>query len=361
MACFCRSRKQRRFQPALALLALGLPLFYENPRTLNAAPAAPFFTSIARLADGSIRLGMTGTTGSVYQLQASSNWAGWTPMATLSNAGGLLQFTDAPAPASPQRFYRLQHAPATNSPYWAKAQQTHSFVVSNLLTSYNSYRNKPGSGTAYEWYTVSQIYADAAMVLAGDPQYVPYMNKAYAWMTNMWDGDNPPGGYFAAANIDGTGKGGGKYVDDHSLTGNIYLDCHTASSGVTKTNYLDSARAIANWLMFSGMWDDTYGGGFWWSDSKTVKPTQSNGLALQLFIRLYGLTGQTYYRDWANSVKNWLESQMFDASDGLYLWQIETNGVKNYLKQSNNTRPHRPSKSGRDRPAIQQTLSGACL
>src|SRR5205814_532808 len=71
---------------------------------------------------------------------------------------------------------------------------------------------------------------------------------------------------------------------------------------------------------------------FWWSDSKTVKPTQSNGLAMQLFLRLFSLTGQTYYRDWAKSVKAWLESQMYDASDGLYLWQIENGGVKNYTK-----------------------------
>ncbi len=170
------------------------------------------------------------------------------------------------------------------------------------------------------------------MVLGGDSRYPPYMNNAYTWMSNMWDFGSSIGGYFAAANIDGTGRGGGKYADDNSLTGDVYLDCFDVTSGSTRTNYLDSARAIANWLMFSGMWDSTYGGGFWWSDSKTVKPTQSNGLAMQLFLRLYQLTGQTYYRDWANSIKNWLESQMYDPSDGLYIWQIETNGVKNYLK-----------------------------
>src|SRR5207244_7741810 len=90
----------------------------------------------------------------------------------------------------------------------------------------------------------------------------------------------------------------------------------TASTGSVKTAYLNSAEAIANWLMFSGLWDTNYGGGFWWSDSKQVKPTQSNGLAMQLLVRLYSITGQTYYRDWANSVKSWLENEMYDASDG---------------------------------------------
>jgi uncharacterized protein YyaL (SSP411 family) len=104
------------------------------------------------------------------------------------------------------------------------------------------------------------------------------------------------------------------------------------STGASRTNYLNSAVAIAHWLISSGQWDSTYGGGFWWSDSKTVKPTQSNGLALQLFVRLFGITGQTTYRDWANSVKSWLEAEMYDPADGLYLWQIETNGFKNKTK-----------------------------
>ncbi|HTL54099.1 MAG TPA: glycoside hydrolase family 76 protein [Candidatus Limnocylindrales bacterium] len=222
-------------------------------------------------------------------------------------------------------------AVATNSVYYRAAQRTHNFVAENLLVS-PAYRINPGSNTVYEWYSVSQIYADAAMVQCGDARYLAFMNDAYAWMTNLWDGTNPLGGYFSAGNIDGTGKGGGKYVDDNALTGNVYLDCYDASSRAARSNYLHSAIAIADWLMSSGQWDNTYGGGFWWSDSKTVKPTQSNGLALQLFLRLYALTGRTAYRDWANSVKRWLETQMYDPSDGLYLWQIETNGFKNPIK-----------------------------
>lgn len=222
-------------------------------------------------------------------------------------------------------------AAPTNSIYWAKAQQTHTFVLDNLSAG-SAYRINPATNTVYEWYAVSQIYADAAMVQAGDARYLAPMNDAFAWMTNLWDETNPIGGYFSAGTIQGTGKGGGKYVDDNALTGNVYLDCYQASTDAKRSNYLNAAVATAQWLIASGQWDKTYGGGFWWSDSKTVKPTQSNGLALQLFLRLYALTGKTAYRDWANSVDGWLETQMYDASDGLYLWQIETNGFKNPLK-----------------------------
>jgi len=215
----------------------------------------------------------------------------------------------------------------TNSAYWAYAQLTHNCVTGNFLTAFRSYRIEPKSTTAYEWYCVSQMYADSAMVLNGDTRYVSYMNNAYGWMSNLWDSGSSAGGYFSAANVSGKGAGAGKYVDDNSLTGNVYLDCYAVSTGTARTNYLNAAMAAANWLMFSGQWDSTFGGGFWWDLTKTNKPTQSNGLAMQLFLRLYQITGQTYYRDWADSVRTWLDAQMYNSADGLYVWQITTNGT----------------------------------
>jgi hypothetical protein len=154
------------------------------------------------------------------------------------------------------------------------------------------------------------------------------MNNTQTFMGNLWDIASPSGGYFAAVNVDGTGANGGQYVDDNSLIGVIYLDAYVVSTGTTQAQYLASAEACANWLINSGQWDDTYGGGFWWNADKQVKPTQSNGLALQLFSRLYKMTGNTLYRTWANKVDTWLNDQMFDASNGLYIWQIEAGGVK---------------------------------
>lgn len=218
-------------------------------------------------------------------------------------------------------------AQVTSSQYWTLAQETHNYVVGNLLTSYNSYENQPGSSTAYAWYNGSQIYADAAMTQEGDTRYAPYMNNTYAWMGNLWS-YTPDGGYYAAANIDGSGAGGDQYVDDNSLIGLAYLDAYQVSSGTQQTDYLNSAEAIANWLMQSGQWDSTYGGGFWWNTQKQVKPTQSNGLAMQFFLRLYQITGQSYYQQWAISIKDWLECQML-GSNGLYIWEIDSSGKQN--------------------------------
>jgi len=225
--------------------------------------------------------------------------------------------------------------PMPNSIYWTRAHETHNFVVGNFLTQYNSYRADlgPNSNTVWEWYIASQILADAEMVRQGDTRYAPYMNNAYAWMHNMWE-NTPLGGYFARANLNGSGASGDKYMDDNALSGVTYLECYNVTTGTQRTAYLNSARAVANYLMNNGIWDNTFGGGFWWNNNptRTVKPTQTNGLAMQLFIRLYGLTGQTYYLNWANSIRTWLENNMFDASDGLFIWQIEANGTRRYEK-----------------------------
>ena len=53
-------------------------------------------------------------------------------------------------------------AQVSNSDYWTLAQDTHNFVVGNLLNSSGGYSIEPGSSTSYAWYDGSQMYADAA-------------------------------------------------------------------------------------------------------------------------------------------------------------------------------------------------------
>lgn len=216
--------------------------------------------------------------------------------------------------------------PVVTVSYLDLAKKTHDFIAGNLSTQYGSYRVNTTTNLtqAYEWYNVSQVYADAAMVEAGDASYLASMNKTFTWMENMWD--KTSGGYYAACNIDGTGAGGDKYVDDNGLTGMVFLEAHDITTGADKQAYLDKAKACGDWIINSGLWDNTYGGGFWWSTAKTFKPTQANGVAMQLFLRLYQLTGDAMYRDWAMQVNNWLNAKMFDAGKQLYIWKIDGAG-----------------------------------
>lgn len=222
----------------------------------------------------------------------------------------------------------IDTTPVTPISYLTLARETHDFIAGNLITQYGSYRanTTSHSNEAFEWYNVSQIYADAAMIGAGDASYLSYMNNTFKWMENMWDKTDPNGGYFAACNLDGSGAGGDKYVDDNGLTGMVFLEAYDVTTGADKQAYFGKAKACADWLMNSGLWDNTYGGGFWWSTAKTFKPTQANGVALQLFLRLYKITGQTIYRDWAIQVDTWLSDKMYDPAKRLYIWKIDGTG-----------------------------------
>jgi uncharacterized protein YyaL (SSP411 family) len=218
--------------------------------------------------------------------------------------------------------------PPVTSSYLNDAKSTHSFISNFYLTAYGSYRVNTTTNTtgAFEWYNASQLYADAAMVASGDQSYLASMNNTFNWLQNLWDKKDINGGFFAAANLDGSGAAGDKYIDDNSLTGVAFLAGYDVTTGTTQTQYLTAAENCAKWLMNSGLWDNTFGGGFWWSTQKTVKPTQSNGVALQLFLRLYQITGKSVYHDWAVKVNTWLNSKMYESSTGLYFWQIESNG-----------------------------------
>lgn len=224
--------------------------------------------------------------------------------------------------------------PPATSVYLSNARSTHSFIAAYYLTPYGSYRVNTTTNTtgAFEWYNASQLYADAAMVASGDASYAPYMNNTFTWLQKLWDRNDANGGYFASAGLDGSGAAGDKYVDDNSLTGVAYLAAYDVSAGSVQSNYLAAAENCAKWLMNSGLWDTTFGGGFWWSTQKTVKPTQSNGLALQLFLRLYQITGQAVYHDWAVQINTWLNSAMLDRATGLYVWQLEKNGTLDTYK-----------------------------
>ncbi|SFA41161.1 Glycosyl hydrolase family 76 [Pedobacter suwonensis] len=212
--------------------------------------------------------------------------------------------------------------------YLQQAKDTHTFTVNNLLTASYGYRanTTSKSSNCFEWYNVSQIYADAAMVAAGETGYLVYMNNTFKFMDNMWDKKDLRGGYFASVNLDGSGAGGDKYVDDNALSGMVYLEAYEVTTGADKQAYLAKAKACADWLINSGLWDNAYGGGFYWNTQKPEKPTQTNGLTLQLFAKLYGLTGASIYRDWARQVDAWLSAKMFDPNTGLYIWKIDGAG-----------------------------------
>jgi hypothetical protein len=71
------------------------------------APAAPQFTSVARLPGGAAELSVAGSTGLLYVLEGSTDLGNWTKLGAKSNATGVVAFTDTKAANYASRFYRV--------------------------------------------------------------------------------------------------------------------------------------------------------------------------------------------------------------------------------------------------------------
>lgn len=77
------------------------------------AQTGPQFSGIQALTNGEIRLGITGSAGTTYRLEASTNLAQWVPLITFP-AVASQQLTDSAAPYLDSRFYRAVGLAGTN-------------------------------------------------------------------------------------------------------------------------------------------------------------------------------------------------------------------------------------------------------
>ena len=81
-----------------------------DPLTLNTSAGAPIWiSSVARLPNGALQLGLQGTTTGNVRVQSSPviQPANWSTLAVLPPLNGSAVFTDSTATNSVRRFYRL--------------------------------------------------------------------------------------------------------------------------------------------------------------------------------------------------------------------------------------------------------------
>jgi len=200
-----------------------------------------------------------------------------------------------------------------------------------------------------QWYVVSQLWADAvllgedherlrarpdvrlAMRQARAPEWDErdarcHVDKGFVFLDRLWDDEE--GGYYPRSNPNGSKiTRNEQYADDNALAGLALLAAaDSADGGFSRDYYLYAAVLEAEYLQESGLWDDTFGGGFWWStgmgDSDEGKPAQTNALAALFFARLYGVTGDPAHRDAALSTIGWLDAALFDPERNLYRWSV---------------------------------------
>jgi hypothetical protein len=191
------------------------------------------------------------------------------------------------------------------------------------------------------WYQSSQLWADVALLAASrdglavegvrDEQFdaldtLCRVEKGFLFLDGMWDVTSA--GYFPRSTPTGTViEGAPRFGDDNALAGLVLLAAaEVASSPTAARRYVDLARRQAEFLRDSGLWDETFDGGFWWNtargNSREGKPAQTNALAALFFARLYQHTSDPLDRQWALRTLLWLDSVLYDPMKSLYRWSV---------------------------------------
>ncbi len=177
-----------------------------------------------------------------------------------------------------------------------------------------------------QWYVASQLWADAVLLDNEDTDNRCYVDKGFIFLDRLWDYTSS--GYFPRSNPVGTSvEQAPRFGDDNSLGGLALLAAATATTDpLAKQRYIHAATREADFLLQSALWDDTFGGGFWWNtgrgNSPEGKPAQTNALAALFFSRLFEATDNGVYREWAVRTLLWLDTILYDPARHLYRWSV---------------------------------------
>ena len=218
--------------------------------------------------------------------------------------------------------------------------------------SFVSYRRSDAEAhIADQWYVASQLWADAELLRAAavadaptpvglrvptsggrrasDPWSVSvarcYLNKGFAFLGRLWD--PATGGYYPRSDPTGARvERQVRYADDNALAGLALLAAAESAPAAERQSFLHAARLEAHFLAQSGLWDTTFGGGFWWNtnrgDTDEGKPAQTNALAALFFARLHAVTGDEAAREWSLRTLFWLDTYLYDPDRQLYRWSM---------------------------------------
>lgn len=188
-----------------------------------------------------------------------------------------------------------------------------------------------GTAYAYEW-PFSQAHiaiADLANLPgARGRAYDDALAVAAAAQEHYWDADGGTTGLpgYASYPVGGFGNGGDYFYDD-----NLWVGLLDVQRYLTDGDAVALARATEIWELTVSGWDTdqshAHPGGVFWTQApwSTDRNTVSTMPAAQLGLRLYQITGDAGYLDWAKRMYDWTNSSL-QRPDGLYWDHMDLEG-----------------------------------
>lgn len=254
--------------------------------------------------------------------------------AALGSAGPAL--ASAPANARPAESGEALHrADAT----W-QAVQAHLLVADGTDLSQPSYPAPPGSNPySYEW-DFSQLHVGALDLAAAEPGATAWsrLGAMSSGQEHYWESTSTTGlpGYasYVPAPL---GGGGDLFYDDNEWVGLEKIQLHLLTGDQAAL-----ARAEQIFALVRSGWDTDAShpspGGIQWTQASygDSRNTCSNAPAALIAARLYEITRERTYLDWAKRIYEWNFDALFDASDSMYSDNITTSGDVTTTKWSYN-------------------------
>lgn len=242
----------------------------------------------------------------------------------LALVGGWVSSAQAATPVTPQE------TAAGRAIASYQAMQKY-FAVSDGSQLFLEWYPKGGGDNPYSYlWPLSQVAAatiDLTNIPAVGSNYTADVQSRSQALEHYWNPSSTTGlpGYASYARPP-YGNGGDLFYDDNAWVGLSKVQWYTVSKDASA---LERAKQIFD-LAVSG-WDTdpshpAPGGVFWtqapWSHDRN---TVSNMPNAELGLRLYQITGNTYYLNWAKKMYDWTNTNLL-APNGLYWDHIDLAG-----------------------------------
>ncbi len=126
--------------------------------------------------------------------------------------------------------------------------------------------------------------------------------------------------------------GGQRFYDDNEWYGLTYIDAYNLDK---KEEHLTKAKEVYDFIITG--YDDKMGGGLYWRENDPeTKNTCSNGPGIVLALKLYEITKDKKYLDFASELYEWTNKNLL-SPQGVYWDHVKSNGLIEYTTWTYNT------------------------